>query len=161
MCPLFSIFRKILHFQPCFSQNFSSQDANFRSQDPSFFKENLLPRPYFWKPIWHIPTKNSWVPPFPRAWFWQNHIALVAQARQTATNPLNFVKGNDFNVLTSAGPARKEPSQSDPLQGYKMYAQVSALHTRHSWHLQYTKGEIIEYIFKILGTMSSIAGSIY
>ena len=49
MCPPFSIFRKILHFQPCFGQNFSSQDAN-RSQDPIFFKENPLPRPYFWKP---------------------------------------------------------------------------------------------------------------
>ena len=24
-----------MHFQPCFGQNLSSQDANFRSQDPS------------------------------------------------------------------------------------------------------------------------------
>ena len=43
-------------------QNFSSQDANFQhfySQDPSFFKENLLPRPYFWKPMWHTPTKKK------------------------------------------------------------------------------------------------------
>ena len=30
---------------------------NFHSQDPLFFKENSLPRPYFWKPVWHIPTK--------------------------------------------------------------------------------------------------------
>ena len=65
MCPPFSIFRKILDFQPCFGQNFRSQDANFCSQDPSLFKENPLPRPYFWKPLWHIPTKKgekNWVP---------------------------------------------------------------------------------------------------
>ena len=66
LCPPFSNFRKKLNFQPCFGQNFSSQDANFpnfRSLDPSFFKENPLPRPYFWKPVWHIPTqKKSWVP---------------------------------------------------------------------------------------------------
>ena len=61
-CPPFSNFRKIFHFQPCFGQNFSSQDANFpnfRSLDPSFFKENPLPRPYFWKPVWHTPTKKK------------------------------------------------------------------------------------------------------
>ena len=61
-CPPFSNFRKIFHFQPCFGQNFSSQAANFpnfRSQDPTFFKENPLPRPYFWKPVWHTPTKNK------------------------------------------------------------------------------------------------------
>ena len=67
LCPPFSNFRKISNFQPCFGQNFSSQDANFpnfRSLDPSFFKENPLPRPYFWKPVWHTPTKKkSWVPP--------------------------------------------------------------------------------------------------
>ena len=58
MCPPFSIFRK----------NFSSQDANFLnfcSQDPSFFKENPLPRPYFWKPTRHIPTKKSASPSSP------------------------------------------------------------------------------------------------
>ena len=59
--PIFK-FRKILHFQPCFGQNFSSQDANFpnfRSQDPAFFKENPLPRPYFWKPVWRTSTKKK------------------------------------------------------------------------------------------------------
>ena len=66
--PPFSILRKFLHFQPCFVQNFSSQDENFpnfHSQDPSFFKENPLPRPYFWKPVWHTPTnkKSSASPP--------------------------------------------------------------------------------------------------
>ena len=28
-CPLFSIFRKFVHFQPCFGQNASSLDQNF------------------------------------------------------------------------------------------------------------------------------------
>ena len=62
LCPPFSNFRKIFNFQPCFGQNFSFQDANFpnfRSLDPSFFKENPLPRPYFWKPVWHTPTKKK------------------------------------------------------------------------------------------------------
>ena len=66
LCPPFSNFRKIFHFQPCFGQNFSSQDANFPNfrsldpaLDPSFFKENSLPRPYFWKPVWHTPTKKK------------------------------------------------------------------------------------------------------
>ena len=62
LMPPFSNFRKNFQFQPCFGQNFSSQDANFpnfRSLDPSFFKENPLPRPYFWKPVWHTPTKKK------------------------------------------------------------------------------------------------------
>ena len=62
LCPPFSNCRKIFNFQPCFGHNFSSQDANFpnfRSLDPSFFKENPLPRPYFWKPVWHIPTQKK------------------------------------------------------------------------------------------------------
>ena len=72
LMPPFSNFRKIFHFQPCFGQNFSSQDANFpnfRSLDPAFFKENPLPRPYFWKPVWHTPTqkkKKRSPPPPPR-----------------------------------------------------------------------------------------------
>ena len=68
LCPPFSNFRKMFHFQPCFGQNFSSQDANFpnfRSLDPSFFKENPLPRPYFWKPMWHTPTKKKLSAPPP------------------------------------------------------------------------------------------------
>ena len=67
MPPHFQIFEKFSIFSLVLVQNFSSQDANFpnfRSLDPSFFKENPLPRPYFWKPVWHIPTKKkSWVPP--------------------------------------------------------------------------------------------------
>ena len=49
LCPLFSIFRKFLHFQPCFSQNFSSLDPNFSKFSfprPQFFKEKPLPIPY-------------------------------------------------------------------------------------------------------------------
>ena len=61
--PWFSIFRTILHFQPWFGQNLSSQEPNFPnfcSQDPSFFlKENLLTRPYFWKPTWHTSTEKK------------------------------------------------------------------------------------------------------
>ena len=50
MCPPFSILRKILHFQPCFGQNFSSQDANFPnfcSQDPLIFQEIHFVDPTF------------------------------------------------------------------------------------------------------------------
>ena len=69
LCPLFSNFGKNSHFQPCLVKTFSSQDANFpnfRSLDPSFFKENPLPRPYFWKPVWHTPTKKKVECPPPR-----------------------------------------------------------------------------------------------
>ena len=72
LCPLFSIFRKFLHFQPCFSQNFSSLDPNFSKFSfprPQFFKEKPLPIPYILKPAWHTSTKKkkkkkkSWAPP--------------------------------------------------------------------------------------------------
>ena len=67
LCPLFSIFRKFLHFKPCFGQNSSSLDLNFSQFSflrPPFFQENPLPRPYIFKPAWHTPTKKkSWVPP--------------------------------------------------------------------------------------------------
>ena len=56
--PPFSIFRKFVHFQPCFGQNSSSISPNFCSQDP-LFKENLLPRPYILKPSWHTSTKKK------------------------------------------------------------------------------------------------------
>ena len=61
-CPLFSIFRKFLHFQPCFGQNASSLDQNFSTFSfprPPFFKENLFPRPYILKPAWYTLTKNK------------------------------------------------------------------------------------------------------
>ena len=73
MCPLFSVFRKILHFQLCFGQNCSSQDAkfpNFHSQEPLFFKESPLTGPYFWKPMWHTPTKKV---ECPREWGIEGH----------------------------------------------------------------------------------------
>ena len=74
----FSILRKMFHFQPCFGQNFSSQEANFpnfRSQDPSFFKEHPLPRPYFWKPTWHTPIHKitRHVPPKDPTFFARFH----------------------------------------------------------------------------------------
>ena len=62
LCPLFSIFRKFLHFQPCFGQNSSSLDPNFSEFSflrPLFFKENPLPRPYILKPAWHTSTKKK------------------------------------------------------------------------------------------------------
>ena len=62
LCPLISIFRKFLHFQPCFGQNSSSLDPNFSKflfLRPLFFKENLLPRPYILKPVWHTSTKQK------------------------------------------------------------------------------------------------------
>ena len=51
--PHFKFVEKLCIFSIIFAQSLRSQDAkflNFHSQDPSFFKENLLPRPYFWKP---------------------------------------------------------------------------------------------------------------
>ena len=67
LCPLFSIFRKFLHFQPCFGQNSSSLDPKFSKfsfSRPPFFKENPLPRLYILKPAWHTPTKKKLrVPP--------------------------------------------------------------------------------------------------
>ena len=62
LCPMFSIFKKILHFQPCFGQNSSSLDQNFSKFSflrPLFCKENPLPRPYILKPAWHISTKKK------------------------------------------------------------------------------------------------------
>ena len=48
-------------------QNLSSHNKNwmnFHSQDLLFFNQNPLPRPYYKKPVRHIPTKrNSWIPP--------------------------------------------------------------------------------------------------
>ena len=74
LCPPFSNFRKNFNFQTCFGQNFSSQDANFCSLDLSFFKENPLPRPYFWKPVWHIPTQKKVECPPPRG---TNIVAVI------------------------------------------------------------------------------------
>ena len=68
LCPLFSIFRKFLHFQPCFGQNSSSLDPNFSKfsfSRPPFFQENPLPRPYIFKPLWHTPTKKKLSAPPP------------------------------------------------------------------------------------------------
>ena len=64
----FTIFKKFCIFSLVFSQNFSSQDAkfqNFRSSDPLFLKENPSYRPYFSKPMRHIPTKKKLSTPSP------------------------------------------------------------------------------------------------
>ena len=68
LCPLFSIFRKFVYFQPCFGQNSSSLDPNFSKclfPRPPFCKENPLPRPYIFKPVWHMPTKKKLSAPPP------------------------------------------------------------------------------------------------
>ena len=68
LCPPFSIFRKFLHFQPCFGQNSSSLDPEFSKFSfprPPFLKENPLPRPYILKPAWHTPTKKKLSAPPP------------------------------------------------------------------------------------------------
>ena len=70
ICPPFSTFRKICIFNFVFGQNFSSQEAkfpNFRSQDPSFFKENPLPRPYFWKSARYMRCTHQKIVECPRA----------------------------------------------------------------------------------------------
>ena len=61
-CRRFQLLEKKCIFSLVLGQNLSSQDAkflNFRTQDPLFFKENPLPRPQFWKPARHIPTKKK------------------------------------------------------------------------------------------------------
>ena len=69
LCPLFSIFRKFLHFQPCFGQNSSSLDPNFSKFSflrPLFFKENPRRSLYltFWNPRGtHPPNKKLSAPP--------------------------------------------------------------------------------------------------
>ena len=65
LCPLFSIFRNFLHFQPCFGQNSSSLDPKVSFLRPLFFKENPLPRPYILKPAWHTSTKKKLSAPPP------------------------------------------------------------------------------------------------
>ena len=79
LCPLFSIFRKFLHFQPCFGQNFSSLDPNFSKflfLKLLFFKENPLPRPYILKPAWHTSTKKVECPPGWNHQLWLQYFLL-------------------------------------------------------------------------------------
>ena len=62
--------KKQKHFQAKFSliksifqhqrYNFFFFFAKICSQDPSFKLKNLFCRPYFWKPVHHIPTKMIW-----------------------------------------------------------------------------------------------------
>ena len=68
-CPLFSIFRKFLHFQPCFGQNSSSLDqifSTFSFPRPHFLRKIRSLDPTFWNPRGTHPPKKSWVPPPPR-----------------------------------------------------------------------------------------------
>ena len=66
LCHLFSIFRKFLHFQPCFGQKALDPDfSEFLFPRPPFFKENPLPRPHILKPAWHTSTKKMLSAPPP------------------------------------------------------------------------------------------------
>ena len=67
----FSIFRKILHFQPCFGRNFSSQDANFPKyffpKTPHFSRKICSLDPTFVNPCGTHPQKKvECSPPPPR-----------------------------------------------------------------------------------------------
>ena len=87
LCPLSSMFRKFLYFQPCFGENFSSLDPNFSKFSfprPPFLKENPLPRPYILKLAWHIPTKKKLSAPPPSgtidrstALLWDNGMSVI------------------------------------------------------------------------------------
>ena len=59
LMPPFSNFRKNFHFQPCFGQNFSSEDANFRSLDPHFSRKICSLDPTFGNPCGTHPPKKS------------------------------------------------------------------------------------------------------
>ena len=67
LCPPHSQFlENNLHFQPCFGQNFNSQDTNFpnfRSQDPSFSRKIRSLDPTFWNPCGTHSTKKAECPP--------------------------------------------------------------------------------------------------
>ena len=104
LCPLFSVFRKFLHFQPCFGQNLSSLDPKFSKflfPRPPFFKENPLPRPYILKPAWHTPTeKKVECPPPPgdtRTCKVENQRVFKDIHR---ISKLNFINIPKFNRLT-------------------------------------------------------------
>ena len=116
--PPFSNFRKIFNFQPCFGQNFSSQDPNFRSLDPSFFKENPLPRPYFWKPVWHTPTKKkSWVPPG----LYTCHFFIYMNS---VNINLHKIKQNNWKINHHSTPLRKCHNASDRVLTYGYFKPV-------------------------------------
>ena len=63
MSPLFLIFRKSLHFQPCFGQNSSSLVSNFHSQDPHFSRKIRSLDSTFWNPRGTHPLKKVECPP--------------------------------------------------------------------------------------------------
>ena len=70
--PPFLSFGNFCIFSLVLAKNFSSLDPHFSKFSfprPSFFQEDPLFRPYFWKPVCYTPTKKSWVspPPPPRA----------------------------------------------------------------------------------------------
>ena len=53
-CPIFGDFAFLALFWP----KFYLSRPKFSFPRPAFFQENLLFGPYFWKPVWHTPTKK-------------------------------------------------------------------------------------------------------
>ena len=108
LMPPFSNCKKNFHFQPCFGQNFSSQGANFpnfRSLDPSFFKENPLPRPYFLKPVWHTPTKKklSAPPGLPPCWNWLMILWLQFGQEENSITTFYIYRNGFSNNVSASG----------------------------------------------------------
>ena len=60
MCPPFQLLDFLALFWPKFSLS-RPIFAKFSFPRHTFLQEDLHFRPYFWKPVWHTPTK-SWVP---------------------------------------------------------------------------------------------------
>ena len=116
--PPFSNFRKVFNFQPCFGQNFSSQDPNFRSLDPSFFKENPLPRPYFWKPVWHTPTKKKVECP---PGLYTCHFFIYMNS---VNINLHKIKQNNWKINHHSTPLRKCHNASDRVLTYGYFKPV-------------------------------------
>ena len=100
--PPFSIFRKFLDFQPCFSQNSSSLNPNFSKFSfprPPFFKENPLPRPYILKPAWHTSTKKKLSAPPPPGQILYTQHRLSGQDIDRGKNIAYFTALTGCNLL--------------------------------------------------------------
>ena len=98
-CPPFSNFRKIFHFQPCFGQSFSSQDANFpnfRSKTPHFSRKICSLDPTFGNPCGTHPPKKVECPPrylFMKcaSLFIQNTLFFTSYAKHLYLNMQNYM----------------------------------------------------------------------
>ena len=66
LTPPFSIFLFFFSVRPKLQLS-GCKISEFPLPNLSFFKENLLPRPYLWKPVRHIPPPKRIECPLPRA----------------------------------------------------------------------------------------------